>query len=130
MAWDGKERREIVTHQTPLAECVERYNNIVDKLEGLILRLDKMNGRYDTHLVEAISYRATVDVHTKKFDEMTAHRRWLIGIQISTISMIAVQIVTFAYLWGSLNKQVEINTKRWDKVIAGEEIHDTHTGVK
>jgi hypothetical protein len=115
--WDGKERREEPMHMQPLAECVERYKHIVDKLDGIAQRLDKINGRYEKHLEEAIPYRSVVDSHKDKFTQMETHRRWVIGIQVTTMIAIFIQIVGFFYLYGGLNKQVDINTSRWDKLI-------------
>ena len=117
MDYHGPERRMNPMHTQPLAECVERYNHIVDKLDGLIQRLDKINGRYEKHLDEAIPYRGKVDEHTEKFTRMDTNGRWAMGIQISTVIAIVVQVVTFAFLWGSLTKQVEINTHRWEQLI-------------
>ena len=37
---------------------------------------------------------------------------WRLSI-IGVVFAIIVQIVTFAFMWGGLNKQVEINTQRW-----------------
>jgi len=110
--WDGIERREIYMHEQPLAECMERHKSMCDKLDNLIYRLDKMNGRYDDHLKEAIPYRAAVDSHTKKFDQIENQTRWVVGTLVSVILSMLIQISTFAFLWGQLTKRVEINTER------------------
>lgn len=110
-------------HMEPLAECIERYKSICDKLDGVMQRLDKINGRYDAHLTEAVSYRSAVDAHTQRFDQLDGLFRALIGVLISIIFAIILQITTFSFLWGGLSKQVEINTQRWGQVISGKEIH-------
>jgi hypothetical protein len=40
-------------------------------------------------------------------------RGWRMSI-IGLVFAIIVQIVTFAFMWGGLAKQVEINTHRWE----------------
>ena len=95
-----------------LPECVQIFNRIEEKLDNLVTKADKINGRYDEHLAEAIPYRGKVDMHDNKFCQMEAHRRWLIGLQVSTLTIIVLQIVGFVYLWGQLTKTVEINTGR------------------
>lgn len=116
--WDGKNRRKatLSMHQEPLAECIERYKAICDKLDALVIRFDRINGRYDAHLVESVSYRAAVDAHNKRFDTMENQTRWIIGVLISTTLTIIIQISTFAYLWGQLTKRVEINTDRLSQI--------------
>ena len=110
--------RQAKPHETtPLAECTLRYNNIVEKLDGLCQRLDKINGRYEKHLEESIPYRAEVNEHREKFKELAVHRRFVIGLQTSTIITVILQMLTFSYLWGGITKQVEVNTARWTHVI-------------
>jgi len=120
MEWDKKERRKVPQHSEPLAECMERYKAICDKLDGLINRLDKINGRYDAHLLESITYRSAVDSHTKKFEQMEDQTRWIIGILVSLIVTILIQISTFAFLWGQLTKTVESSQDRLTQI---EQIH-------
>ena len=42
--------------------------------------------------------------------------RWRIAI-IGIVFAGILQVITFAYMWGSLNAQVNINTARWERVI-------------
>jgi hypothetical protein len=115
-AYHGPERRETPMHMEPLAQCIERYNAIVEKLDGLVDRFDKINGRYDSHLVESVAYRAAVDAHTKRFDTAEDQTRWIIGVMVSIIMTIIIQISTFAFLWGQLTKRVEVNTYHLDMI--------------
>jgi hypothetical protein len=115
-AYLGSERREIPMHMEPLAQCIERYNSICEKLDSVVERLDKINGRYDSHLIESVAYRATVDAHTKRFDTAQDQTRWIIGLLVSTLITIVIQICTFAFLWGQLTKRVEINTDRLSQI--------------
>lgn len=112
----GIERRRSPGHLVPLAECVERYHSVIDKMDCLIQRFDKINGKYDSHLIEAVSYRAAVDAHTKRFDAMQDQTRWMIGLMISIVLTIIAQIVTFSFLWGQWTKRVEINTERLGRI--------------
>jgi hypothetical protein len=52
----------------------------------------------------------------KQMQHIRDHIRW--DTQIACILVtIVIQIVTFAYCWGSLNNQVQINTARWEHLI-------------
>ena len=121
--WNGVERRIHPMHLQPLAECLERNKAIFDKLESLILRLDKMNGRYDSHLIESVTYRTAVEAHTKRFDSAEKQTQWIIGLMVSMLLTIVLQVCTFAFLWGQLTKRVEVNTDRLAEI---EEIHPRH----
>ena len=110
--WTGTERRMHPMHFEPLAECVERNKYILEKLSGLVDRFDRINGRYDTHLVESITYRTAVDMHTKRFDSSEKQTQWIIGLMAGVLTTMVMQVVTFAFLWGSLTKRVEVNTDR------------------
>ena len=41
----------------------------------------------------------------------------LSNIGLTVIFLLVIPILTLGAAWGSLNKQVEINTYRWEKVI-------------
>lgn len=125
-AWDGNERRTAM-HDTPLAECIERYKRLEDKIMAVLsvvqeVRLEqvKINTRYEKHLEEAIPYRSQVDAHETRFEQNDVHGRWLVGILVSILVTIFLQIGTFVYLWGRITKQVEINTVRMTSI---EDLH-------
>ena len=113
---DDEETLRGLGHNKPLAECIERYKAVCERLEVVLDHLDKMNGRYDNHLLESVTYRAAVDAHTKRFDSSEKQTQWFIGVLLSMITVIVVQISTFAFLWGQMTKRVEVNTKRLDIV--------------
>jgi len=50
-------------HQDILPECVQRFDSIAEKLDGLIQRTDRINGRYEKHLEDSVHYRREVDRH-------------------------------------------------------------------
>jgi len=108
--WNGVERRIHPMHMQPLAECLERNKAIFDKLDTLILRLDKMNGRYDSHLIESVTYRTVVGAHTKRFDAAEKQTQWIIGLMVSMLFTIVLQVCTFAFLWGQLTQRVAVDT--------------------
>lgn len=37
------------------------------------------------------------------------------------VSFVTISLITLAVAWGSLNKQVDINTGRWDRLLAHQE---------
>jgi hypothetical protein len=120
-----------VEHITPLAECTERYKRVEDKIDninfsirGLVEKSDKINGRYEHHLEEAIPYRSKVDEQERKLLLNESFNRQMVGIQISVVLSILIQIGAFVYLWGGLTKQVEINTGRLSSI---EDIHPRYT---
>jgi hypothetical protein len=116
--WNGTERR-CRMHEAPLAECLERYKRLEDKI-ALILEVvnslrdkaNEINGRYEHHLEEAIPFRAIVAQHEKRFTENDSYKRQLTGILVSVVIAILLQVGSFLYMWGTLSKQVEVNTGR------------------
>jgi len=118
--WDGKERRVEQFHQYPLAECIERNKNIADKLDQMITRLDKINGRYEKHLEEAVPIRAMVTMHEERLGAIVAHRHWIIGVVTSVVFTLLIQTGALIYFYGQLTRQVEINTGRIENI---ETIH-------
>ncbi|MBM4137343.1 MAG: hypothetical protein FJ241_11005 [Nitrospira sp.] len=56
--------------------CKEIFKNINEKLDGLVTRADKINGRYEKHMEESIYYRNRVERHDEKMKLLT----WLFGI--------------------------------------------------
>ena len=65
--------------------------------------------------IENLDKRINGSLHAiqKHMDDGKGWRMSIVGIIFAMI----VQIVTFAFMWGGLNKQVEINTARWDNLI-------------
>jgi len=85
---------------------------------------------YHVKLCEDIAFiKATIDSLDKKIngsmDAIRAHIeqgwQWR-GLIISTIIGLIVQLVSFSYLYGMASRQIEINTKRLDRI---EEHHGT-----
>lgn len=104
--------------RTMLAECKEVFKrleaqtkaviNHVDesskhtdnKLDGVIKRLDRVNGRYEKHLDESVDYRRAVDEHEillKQIKEekhnTTKQSQWRIGIIVATGAILAQIII-------------------------------------
>ena len=99
-----------------LPVCVEIFKRLEGKIDVLLEQTNKLNDKFQ----EVAELRAMVHSHEEKFAQLDVHRRWAIGMQVSTIVIIAVQIGSFLFLWGSLNKQVAVNT---DRIASIEEIH-------
>jgi hypothetical protein len=55
--------RRRAMEQKILPECVQRFDSIAEKLDGLIQRTDRINGRYEKHLEDSVRYRRDVDRH-------------------------------------------------------------------
>ena len=101
-------------HTSILAECVQRFDNLSEKLEMLIARSDRINGRYENHLEESTPYRSKVDRHEHRLELMeksaekalsekwnsTKAAQWRIGLIIGGIlSLFNLGIV----VWTKLN---------------------------
>jgi hypothetical protein len=99
-----------------LPVCLEIFKRIEDKVDLLINQTEKIHDKFS----EITELRQAVKEHEKKFSQLDVHRRWAIGIEISTITIIAIQIVGFVYLWGNLTKTVEVNSGR---IVTLEELH-------
>jgi len=123
--WDGTERRkEYGRHMEMLPECIQVFKRVEEKVDEIVQSTRAINGRYQKHLEEAIPYRSKVDEIEKTVIEAKLIRRQMVGAFGGIIFAIVAQIVTFAVLWGSLTKQVEINTDRWNRLLNGQEIHE------
>ena len=119
--WDGTERRkEYGRHMEMLPECIQVFKRVEEKIDELVNSTRLINGRYQKHLEEAIPYRSKVDGIEKLQIENGVYKKQVVLSLIGVIFAIILQIVTFAYLWGGLNKQVEVNTGRWERLLSGK----------
>jgi hypothetical protein len=89
---------------TILAECVQRFDRLDEKLDMLIDRSDRIDSRYEKHIETSTAYREKVERHDhllsliekEKLNTLKASQ-WRIGIIVGCI----VGIVTTAarILW-------------------------------
>lgn len=109
--WNGKERR------SEPHECtqVDNIRHIQDDVAN-----HKVWRKETTKLLENINIQlATMNDRLKtKMDDDEKKDAWVRNIAICLISTFAISIFTAVYAYGSLNKQVEINTDRWNKVLS------------
>ena len=57
-------------HDTLLPECKQMFARLDEKLDNLITRADRINGRYEKHMEESVLYRRFVDRHEQKIAHM------------------------------------------------------------
>jgi hypothetical protein len=100
-------------HESPLAECIERYKRIDEKLDMVISRLDKVNGRYEKHMDDSINRVAMLESHDSILKDYVSIKAWIRGL---TFTMVLV-LFSGAVAWGMLKNQVDVNTERWNKII-------------
>jgi hypothetical protein len=90
--WAGEERRK---SQQPV-HCLheEDWGSLKSTVESLDKRINGSLVAIQKHMDVALGWRVAI-----------------IGVILSVV----LQVVAFAYLWGSLSNQVETNTKRWER---------------
>ena len=59
-------------HTEIIPECKQMFIRLEEKIDGLIQRADKVNGRYEKHMDESTLYRKKVDeiwagIHFSKY---------------------------------------------------------------
>lgn len=91
--YEGEERRKLSTH------CIHEndWGKMMTSVENLDKRINGSLHQMEKHMEQGHGWRVA-----------------LIGVIIA----IFIQIIGFAYLWGGMSKQVEINTGRLTKVEA------------
>jgi hypothetical protein len=89
-------------HQEILPECVQRFDNLSEKLDGLIQRADRINGRYEKHIEESVKYRREVDKHEhllgvieKEKLNTVKNAQYRVGIIVGIIMTIFTAVVRF-----------------------------------
>ena len=91
-------------HQEILPECVQRFDRLDEKLDGLIKRADRINGRYEKHMEESVRYRRDVDRHEHLLGVIereklntTKASQWrcslIAGASVGILSIIATVVV-------------------------------------
>ena len=92
--WDGSERRK---NRQPVC-CLHEED--WGALKATVTRLDeRINGSLNSiskHMDDGIVWRGTI-----------------IGLVFTGV----IQVIGFAYLYGDLQRQVQINTQRWDRYL-------------
>lgn len=95
MSWDGKERR----NNQRFCESHIQMANDVAVTKSTLINLDKrINGSLlaiEKHINEGKGWRTTIA-----------------GLAVA----VGIQILSFAYLYGNLSKQVQVNTIKLDKI--------------
>jgi len=79
-------------HKNILPECIEMFKNVNYKLDQLIERADKINGRYEKHIDESSKYRKSVDRHDHILDLMEKEKyntsknaQWRVGLIVGVV---------------------------------------------
>jgi hypothetical protein len=69
------------------AECVQMFRRLDEKLDGLISRADRINGRYEKHMIDGEVYRKSVLRHEHLLELMEKEKlntnkasQWRIGL--------------------------------------------------
>jgi hypothetical protein len=91
---------EISIHESLLPECKIMFKQLEDKIDNLIVGVEKRDKEHATN------------------------GRWIIGLMATIILTIVIQIGVFLFMWGQLTKQVEINSGR---IYSIEELHPRTT---
>jgi len=80
-------------------ECIQRFDRLNEKLDGLIQRADRINGRYEKHMEEGIKYRRDVDRHEHMLNIIEKEKlnsakasQWRVGLIVGLV----MSIVTVA----------------------------------
>jgi len=103
-------------HNSLLPECTEIFKRLEEKIDSLIIRADKVNGRYERHIDSSNDYRKQVDQNTIILKDLLNIKVWLRGV----IFVIVLGILSTAVGWGSLVTSVITNT---DRLIQIEQLH-------
>ena len=100
-------------HDTPLAECLERYKRFEDKIDNLrdmvkaLLECnEKTNSRLEQHVIESIERVKEIERHKNVIDDLLSIKGW---VRTSVASMI-VSAVFMAVAWGAFKMRVDMNT--------------------
>ena len=102
-------------HEVPLAECLERYKRFEDKIDtvkdmltGLVKSTEKINGKFENHILESIERIREIERHKAVLDDLLSIKLWF---RFSVVSFI-IAVLGIAIAWGQINRQVDVNTKR------------------
>lgn len=92
--------QETYTNAKILPECVQMFKNVEFKLDQLIDRADKINGRYEKHLDSSESYRKLVDQHEYALDLIKNEKfntaklsQWRVGLIASVMTAVLTTII-------------------------------------
>ena len=103
----------MLPHEEPLAECLERYKRFEDKIDSiketlisLLKGTDKINVKFEEHLLEGLERIKEIERHRTVLDDLLAIKLWF---RISTVSIV-IAIVGCGIVWGSLKMRVDVNT--------------------
>lgn len=106
----------IDTHKTLLPECREIFIRLEEKIDNLITRADKINGRYEKHIDTSSNYRKQIDENTLIIKNLLNIKNWLRGVVLTII----IGVLSTAIGWGSLLSSVNNNQ---EKIMQLEDIH-------
>jgi hypothetical protein len=99
-----------------LPVCIEIFKRLEEKVDTLIVKADSIHNRFE----EVSELRTKIVAHDAKFVQLDVHRCWVIGLQVSVILIICIQVGTFLFMWGSMSNQVKVDVGRINSL---EEIH-------
>lgn len=99
-----------------LPVCIEIFKRLEDKVDTLLDKTDKLNEKF----IEINELKEKVKLHEAKFVGLETNHKFVIGILSSIVVAILIQIGTFLYFWGDLNRQVNMDSRRIETI---EEIH-------
>lgn len=97
MTWDGAERRQYCK------QYCEAHIDMVTNMTRIDAKLDSIEAKINEHF----------NVMKEHVEQGNKWRLAILGVIFAGI----IQIVSFAYLFGTLNNQVNINTERWNRFI-------------
>ena len=115
---------ETMEHSQITSECREIFKRVDEKLDALIGRADKINGRYDKHMDEGVSFRAMVMQHEEK---LKSHDTIRTELRVWALSSIIVFISGCVWIGGKMASLDRLETLHpIGKVL----VEDAHAGTR
>ena len=104
---------EMTTKQGELLpECVRIFERLETKLDHLVERADAMNGHNETHMAITNSHSTSIALQQESITSLRGSKI----LTLTTLLTLIVSVVLAAVTWGQALKQIEVNTRRLDKV--------------
>lgn len=106
---DGVDHRQ---HVDVLPQCIEMFRRVEEKVDLLITRADKINGRYEHHLEESIIRVAQIERHDEAIKNLVSLKEWGKGF----VATIIIGSISSLIGYGMLLNQVRVNTDRITRI--------------
>lgn len=90
----------------------ERWGKLESTLEFIRQAMSEKVQRYEEHIKEGVYFRDLVTKHNEQIIELQRFKTQVWGVTFSVICA----VVTLAVGWGTINRQVDVNTKRLEKL--------------